>query len=397
MIVKKLRLLGVIGAMASFAFLFSCGGGDDAAPGCDLDVLFSAPTTAITGQPLTLNNQTLNGVSYEWDFGDGSAPVLASTAVAPSYFYTTAGSYTVTLTSYCESGQTGTSGTYQSQITVTQSNPTAVINPFVFHKESDNAAVYPVAINFFLGNESTESNSYGVDWGDGSSDLYASLDDAPVHQYPTLGEFTITLTAYELPDQAGKSSDATFTVTTQTYNKLTATKFTLYPALSDSLGTMWDDGTNNDTDNDGTGADLLFLMHVYGSDFTAGASLYLLHAIADALTDVETITTATDMDINVEFNDGTAQAYWEFYAPKEPWVEALNPVFQSNNLGAIGWVKEAPVVGLWDLDGESSVFPIFYMPENDLVNASGSSYTWTNTNGDPLLEMHFTVEEQTGQ
>ena len=52
-------------------------------------------TTAISGRTVSFSNTTVNGISYTWNYGDGSAP---STAAAAPYTYAAAGTYTVTLT-----------------------------------------------------------------------------------------------------------------------------------------------------------------------------------------------------------------------------------------------------------------------------------------------------------
>src|SRR5688572_3070820 len=56
---------------------------------------FSAPVTSSCSAPFTVsfNNTSTNGISFDWDFGDGGT----STANNPSHTYTTTGTYTVTL------------------------------------------------------------------------------------------------------------------------------------------------------------------------------------------------------------------------------------------------------------------------------------------------------------
>lgn len=64
-----------------------------------IDPSFLVPTanftTTVSGRTVTFSNTSTNGVTYSWNYGDGSAP---STATAASYTYGAAGTYTVTLT-----------------------------------------------------------------------------------------------------------------------------------------------------------------------------------------------------------------------------------------------------------------------------------------------------------
>ena len=55
---------------------------------------FSAPASACARAPVTFTNASTGATSYQWDFGDG---VGTSTATNPTYAYTTAGTFTVTL------------------------------------------------------------------------------------------------------------------------------------------------------------------------------------------------------------------------------------------------------------------------------------------------------------
>jgi PKD repeat protein len=59
-------------------------------------------TYTAVGNDVTFTNTTTNGISYVWDFGDGTT----STSANPSHIYTTVGSYTITLTATGYAGYT---------------------------------------------------------------------------------------------------------------------------------------------------------------------------------------------------------------------------------------------------------------------------------------------------
>ena len=71
-------------------------------------------------QLIVFTNETENGVSYVWDFGDASA---TSTEVSPSHEYAAAGAYTVKLTATNAGGD----NVYTDEVTVTSSGGMEVV------------------------------------------------------------------------------------------------------------------------------------------------------------------------------------------------------------------------------------------------------------------------------
>ncbi len=75
-----------------------------------IDASFLVPvanfTTSVSGRTVSFSNTSLNGISYTWNYGDGSA---TSTAIAAPYTYAAAGTYTVKLTATGALGATNPS------------------------------------------------------------------------------------------------------------------------------------------------------------------------------------------------------------------------------------------------------------------------------------------------
>jgi len=135
----------------------------------------NAPLTVLFTD-LTSNNPT----SWDWTFGDTGTDTVQN----PSHDYTSAGSYTVSLTAYNSVGQdTETKNNY---ISVTEGQPPAA--DFVGSPTSGNA---PLTVLF---TDLTSNNPTSWDWtfGDTGTDTVQN----PSHDYTSAGDYTVSLTAY---------------------------------------------------------------------------------------------------------------------------------------------------------------------------------------------------------
>jgi len=130
--------------------------------------------------PLAVNfvNQTIDGVSYIWDFGDGESSTLAN----PVHVYTPPGTYNVSLT-VSGSGICGDTLTLSSAVTV-YDQPIADFN-------WDFSNPYEPDGNVQFTNLSTGASDYQWVFGDGET----STETDPAHFYNNHGDFNVVLTA----------------------------------------------------------------------------------------------------------------------------------------------------------------------------------------------------------
>ncbi len=99
--------------------------------------LFTAsPTTALLpNATITFTNQSIGGVTWLWDFGEGTVSGLSS----PSNTYIDAGGYVVCLTAY---SAIGCANTYCSNVEISSSNPVGVPNAFTPNGDSSNDMLF---------------------------------------------------------------------------------------------------------------------------------------------------------------------------------------------------------------------------------------------------------------
>ncbi|PZF74011.1 PKD domain-containing protein [Taibaiella soli] len=138
---------------------------------------FQGPTEACVDEPVTFNQTTSPPViSYSWDFGDGAS---ASGFTAP-HVYTTAGTYTVTMTAF----NGGCSVTKSKTIVI---HPKPVIN---FTASPLNPCPSPTPIQFTNG--TTGATSYTWNFGDYTA---TSNQTDPLHTYMSDANFDVKLVA----------------------------------------------------------------------------------------------------------------------------------------------------------------------------------------------------------
>jgi gliding motility-associated-like protein len=145
----------------------------------------AGPTTSGCA-PLTVNftNGTTNGLTYIWNFGDGSAPVTSFNA---THTFTTGGTYTVTLAAANSSACFVTSDTAKVVISV----DTNKITPDFTYTVTDSCG--PFAATFANTSVTNVSGTPTYTWffSDGSAS-FTGTTPAP-HTFPAVGVYTVML------------------------------------------------------------------------------------------------------------------------------------------------------------------------------------------------------------
>ncbi|MBO0593397.1 PKD domain-containing protein, partial [Cellulophaga sp. E16_2] len=172
------------------------------------DVTSGAPSLDVqfTGDTST-DPDTGDVLTYAWDFGDGST----ATTVNPSHTFTTAGTYTVTLT-VTDDGTPAQNSTDTITIIVTDANqaPTAVAT-------SDVTSGAPSLDVQFTGDTSSDLDdgdvlTYAWNFGDGTIATTAN----PSHTFTTADTYNVTLTVTDNGTPALSSSEVSITITVNT-------------------------------------------------------------------------------------------------------------------------------------------------------------------------------------
>jgi len=164
--------------------------------GCtkDPDAHFAySPKNPIAGEEVIFDNLSLDAVSYEWNFDDGTS----TAAMNPVHIFQSGGTFEVQLKAF---NKRGAFDVTSALITVVAIEPTA---SFTVYTDLPDQYGNPIPtetdivyvgeqVEFF--NTSLDAASYLWDFDDG----YTSTLESPVTSFDTPGTYDITLTAYGL-------------------------------------------------------------------------------------------------------------------------------------------------------------------------------------------------------
>src|SRR5207253_9770643 len=109
---------------------------------------------------IPFTNYSLNALTYQWNFGDGST----SFAVNPSHYYVDAGAYTVTLTAYNAGG---------SDVLIRAGYVTVYPAPTADFTGTPLIGQAPLTVTFT--NLSQAASSYVWEYGDGLTSTVTSV------------------------------------------------------------------------------------------------------------------------------------------------------------------------------------------------------------------------------
>jgi len=266
---------------------------------------------------VTFTNNSSGGISYLWNFGDGTT----SAAFTPTHTYNNNGTYWVTLTVTSANGCTAVSGGQEVKV----QGPGASIFADV------TSGCPPLTVNF-IGNPAGQS-SYYWDFGDG----FTSAQPNPQHVYNNVGNFQVTLAVtngYGCTDTV--TIPTTISVASPSANFATPPPVSgcapMYVSLSDNTpdatSWLWNFGDGNT----GTGQNT---DHTY---FTPGTYTVTLSTASDSGGCPQFINNFSTFIV------GGGEANFTYTQSLCPPYEAW---FQDSSLNAVSW--------LWDFgDGTTS-------------------------------------------
>ncbi len=361
--------------------------------------------------PLTVNffNSTTNGLTFLWNFGDGSPTV---TSFAPTHVFTAGGTYTVTLTSTNASACFKTEDTAYLVIHV----DTNIITPDFNYVITDSCDPFIVTFtNTSTTNITTGAPTYTWLFGDGNS--YSGVTPPP-HNYPDTGTYTVTL-IMEHPD-ACKTPDTVQKQLHIHYERVSAT-FTMPDSVCLGAWVPITGGATNATTitwdfGDGNTSSVPTPTHLYTAVGTYTVTLIAENPgacnVADTVVHIITVLSAPianftfvpikpEANVPTKFTNKSINAtryYWDFGDSTNTTDE--NPTHQYNRTGnykvcLTAWnSSNCPSIACKDVPAE--VMPLIGLPTGFSPNGDGENDI-LYVRGAAIKEMHLMIYNRWGQ
>jgi len=185
----------------------------------------AVPTSTILGQPIQFSDlSTNNPTSWLWNFGDAGTSTLQN----PSHTYSSAGTYTVSLTATNSFGSDIETKTNYINVSTAGSAPVAAFSANTTTPNTTQSVT-------FTDQSINNPTSWSWNFGDNST----STQQNPSHTYSSAGTYTVSLTAtnsfgsdietktnYIVVTTAGSAPVAEFLASTTTPNTTQAVTFT---------------------------------------------------------------------------------------------------------------------------------------------------------------------------
>ncbi|HEX5114136.1 MAG TPA: PKD domain-containing protein, partial [Pseudonocardiaceae bacterium] len=147
-----------------------------------------SPTKAPVGQSVTASVDVVNPwstpLSFSFDFGDGSAPVVTSTPSAV-HTYDAVGVHTVSVTATTPAGVVKTANPTTVQI--------AAPAPLVADVRAFQTGPLSIAVDTGASTDSWQITDYAIDFGDGTPQVHTT-DTTVLHTYAAPGTYTVSAT-----------------------------------------------------------------------------------------------------------------------------------------------------------------------------------------------------------
>ena len=277
--------------------------------------VFGPPTAAfstqIDGATATFTNNSLNGNSYAWNFGDGNTSNLPN----PTHTYSSDGTYTVSLTVTNDCGTHTTS----QEINI-GTLPTAGFGADL------TSGCAPLTVQF---SDQSSANATSWNWTFEGGNPASSAEQNPLVTFPNSGTFTVTLTV----SNASGSNTATqtdyitvnsvpsvdFTVST---NGLSA-NFTNTSTNADTYSWSFGDGNTSSESNPN---------HDYADDGTYTVTLNATNACGTVTTSQEvTITTVPSAGFSADIMSGCAPLTVQFSDQSSANATSWSWTFEGGN------------------------------------------------------------------